>query len=48
MCCLEHPASVVTQSRSGSVLVQTSSHDVDDVQISAMDAFYEMDGRKSR
>ena len=36
------------QSRRGSVLVQTSGHVDDDVQISALDAFYEMDGRKSR
>ena len=45
---LEYPASGETQSRPGSVLVQTSSHVDDDVQISALDAFYEMDGRKSR
>ena len=31
-----------------SVLVQKSGHVDDDVQISALDAFYEMDGRKSR
>ena len=30
------------------VLVQKSGHDDDDVQISALDAFYVMDGRKSR
>ena len=45
---LEYPASGETQSRPGSVLVQTSGHVHDDVQISALDAFYEMDGRKSR
>ena len=28
--------------------MQTSGHVDDDVQISALDAFYEMDGRKSR
>ena len=32
----------------GSVLVQKSGHVDDDVQISALDAFYEMDGRRSR
>ena len=30
------------------VLVQNSCHVDDDVQISALDAFYEMDGRRSR
>ena len=45
---LKYPASGETQSRSGSVLVQTSGHVDDDVQISALDPFYEMDGRKSR
>ena len=45
---LEYPASGETQSRPGSVLVQTSGHVDDDVQISALDTFYEMDGRKSR
>ena len=45
---LEYPASGETQSRLGSVLVQKSGHVDDDVQISALDAFYEMDGRKSR
>ena len=35
-----------TPSRPGSVLVQKSGHD--DVQLSALDAFHEMDGRKSR
>ena len=30
------------------VLVQTLGHVDDDVHISALDAFYEMDGRKSR
>ena len=39
---------VVRQSRQGSVLVQKSGHVDDDVQIYALDAFYEMDGRKSR
>ena len=45
---LWNPASGETQSRPGSVLVQTSGHVDDDVQISALEAFYEMDGRKSR
>ena len=45
---LEYPTSGETPSRSGSVLVQKSGHVDDDVQISALDAFYEKDGRKSR
>ena len=45
---LEYPASGETQDRPESVLVQKSGHVADDVQISALDAFYEMDGRKSR
>ena len=45
---LENPASGETQSRPGSVLVQKPGHVDDDVQISALDAFYETDGRKSR
>ena len=45
---LEDLASGETQRRRGSVLVQKSGHVDDDVQISALDAFYEMDGRKSR
>ena len=44
---LEYTASGETQSRPGSVLVQTSGHVDDDVQISALDASHEMDGRKS-
>ena len=36
------------QEAPGSALVQKSGHVADDVQISALDAFYEMDGRKSR
>ena len=36
------------KSRPGSVLVQRSGHAEDDVQISALDAFFEMDGPKSR
>ena len=44
---LEYLASGETQSRPGSVLVQKSGHVDDDVQISALDAFHEMDGRKS-
>ena len=45
---LESPASGETQDRPGSVLVQKSGHVDDDVQISALDAFHEMDGRNSR
>ena len=45
---LEYPASGGPQDRPGSVFVQKSGHVDDDVQISALDAFYEMDGRKSR
>ena len=45
---LEYLASGETQDRPGSVLVQKSGHVDDDLQISASDAFYEMDGRKSR
>ena len=45
---LECPASGETQSRPGSVFVQRSGHAEDDVQISALDAFFEMDGPKSR
>ena len=43
---LENPASGETQDRQGSALVQKSGHFDDDVQISALDALYEMDGRK--
>ena len=45
---VEFPASCETQDLPGSVLVQKSGHVDDDEQISALDAFYEMDGRKSR
>ena len=45
---LECLASGETQSRLRSVLVQKSDHVDDDVQISPLDPFYEMDGRKSR
>ena len=45
---LEYPANGETQDRPGSVLVQKSGHVDDDVQISALDAFYVKDGRKSR
>ena len=41
---LEYPASGDTQDRPGSVLVHKSGHVDDDVQISALDAFYETDG----
>ena len=37
---LEYPARGETQSRRGSVLVQTSGHIDDDVQISALDVFF--------
>ena len=37
-----------TPSRPGSALVQKSGHGDGDVHISALDAFFEMDGRKSR
>ena len=45
---LEYTGSGETQDRSGSVLVQKSGHVDHDLQISAPDPFYEMDGRKSR
>ena len=43
---LEYLASGETQSRPGSVLVQKSGHVNDDVQISALDAFYEVDDER--
>ena len=42
---LEYPASGETQDRPGSVLVQKSGHVDDDVQLSALGAFYEIDER---
>ena len=45
---LEYLASGETQSRSGSVFVQKSGHIDDHVQISALDAFYGKDERRSR
>ena len=45
---LEYLAIGETQDRLRSVSVQKSGHVDDDVQISALDVFYEMDGRKSR
>ena len=45
---LEYPASGETQCRPRSVLVQKSGRVDEDVRISALDAFYGMDGRKSR
>ena len=45
---LQYLASGETQDRPGSVLLQKSVHIDDDVQISALDAFYKMDGRNSR
>ena len=47
-CALEYPASGETQSRPGSVLVQKTGHFDDYVQISALVAFHEVDGRSSR
>ena len=44
----QHLASGELQCRPETVLVQTSGHVDDDVQISALEAFHEMDGRKSR
>ena len=45
---LEHPVSGEIQSRPGSVLLQKSGRVDDDVRISALDAFYEKDGRRRR
>ena len=45
---LEYPASGEKQDRPELVLVQNSGHVDDDTQISALDVFYEMDGRESR
>ena len=45
---LEYPASGETQDRPRSVLVQKSGHVDDDVQISALDACCEKDGRRTR
>ena len=45
---LECLASGETQARPGYVFLQKSGHVDDDVQISALDVFYEMDGRKGR
>ena len=45
---LEYPASGEKQARPGPFLVQNSSHVDDDIQISALDALFEMDGRSSR
>ena len=44
---LEYLASGETQDRPNSVLVRKSGHVDDDIQISALDVFYEMDGRES-
>ena len=44
---LVFPASGETQDRPGSVLVRKSGHADDDVLISALDPFHEIDGRKS-
>ena len=45
---LKYFASGERQDRTEPILVQDSGHGDDDVQISALDPFYEMDGRKSR
>ena len=45
---LEFLASGEKQDRPEPVLVQNSSHVDDDIQLSALDVLYEMDGRKSR
>ena len=45
---LEHPASGDTQDRPEPVLVQNSGRVDDDMQISVLDVFHAMDGRKSR
>ena len=45
---LEHPANREKQDRLEPVLVQNSGHVDDDIHITALDAFYEMDGRESR
>ena len=45
---LECPASGEKQDRLGPFLVQNLSHVDDDIQISALDALFEMDGRSSR
>ena len=42
------PASGEKQDRSEPLLVQNSGHVDDDIQISALDVSYEMDGRRSR
>ena len=47
-CTSEYLANGETQDRLGSVLVLKSGHVDDDVQISASDVFYEMDGRRGR
>ena len=44
----EYPASCERQDRPQPVVVHNSGHVDDDIQISALDVFYEMDGRKSR
>ena len=45
---LEYLASGEKQDRPEPVLVQTSGHVDDDVQISALDVFYEKDERENR
>ena len=45
---LEYPASGEKQDRPELVLVQKTRHVDDDIQIPALDVYYEIDGRKSR
>ena len=45
---LERPVRSETTSRAGSVLVQKLCHVEDDEHISALDVFYEKDGRENR
>ena len=45
--CLEYPANGKRQDRPEPVLVQNSGHVDDDMNTSASDVFYEMDGRRS-
>ena len=45
---LEYLASGERHDLPGPVLVQNASHVDDDIHISALDVFYEMDGRDSR
>ena len=44
----EYPAGGEGQDRPEPVRVQNSGHVDDDIQVSALDVFWEIDGRKSR